>query len=82
MADNEEGGRALGKCNVKDVILVAKHESGPNIEEVNMFGSGGRGLAHLDSRSFWITRRSEKASGLLVCLICGAGESQSCCLCR
>lgn len=34
-------GRALGKCNVKDVILVAKHESGPNIEKVNMFGSGG-----------------------------------------
>lgn len=31
-------GLALGKSNVKDVILAAKHESGANIKEVNMFG--------------------------------------------
>lgn len=37
-----ERGLALGKSNVKDVILAAKHESGANIKEVNMFrGSGG-----------------------------------------
>lgn len=55
-----ERGLALGKSNVKDVILVAKHESGANIKEVNMLGESGRGcgLASCDSRSLWITRRT------------------------
>lgn len=53
-----ERGLALGKSNVKDVILVAKHESGAIIEEVNMFGSREGGLSHLDSRALRITRRT------------------------
>lgn len=71
-----ERGLALGKSNVKDVILGAKHESGANIKEVNMFGGGGVGgwgLASFDSRSFRITRctcvgvlnASEKPLGFL-----------------
>lgn len=38
-----ERGLALGKSNVKDVILAAKHESGANIKEVNMFWGVGTG---------------------------------------
>lgn len=68
-----ERGLALGKSNVKDVILVAKHESGANIKEVNMLWAWGWGMASFDSRSFRITRctcvgilnASEKPLGFL-----------------
>lgn len=83
-----ERGRALGKSNVKDVILVAKHESGANIKEVNMFGGVGVGTGQFRFKvvpdyTMHARRRSEcfrETVGLFICFISVAREPQSCSL--